>query len=98
MKTMPTPITEIKTTHYKAIAHATMDLDRLRLLLTRKRVWELPGGEHVEDTCQYRLHHAQELKEQLEKEGFEVMEMVGDPTGNKQASDESTLYVTALKK
>jgi SAM-dependent methyltransferase len=98
MKSMPTPVTEIETHHYKATAHATLDLDRIRLLLTRKRIWELPGGERVTDTCQYRLHHAHELKEKLEKEGFEVLEMAGDPAGKKQAPDESTLYVTAIKK
>jgi len=98
MKSMPTPVTEIQTTHYKATAHSTFDLDRIRLLLTRKRIWELPGGERVEDFCQYRLHHAQELKARLEKESFEVVEMAGDPTGKKQAPGESTLYVTAIQK
>lgn len=98
MKTLPSPVTEIKTSHYQATARATLDLDPLRLLLTRRRIWTLPSGERVEDSCQFRLHRAIGLKTRLEKAGFEVLEMAGDKTGTEMAPGERTLFVTAIKK
>jgi SAM-dependent methyltransferase len=98
MKSLPSPVTEVQTTTYKATGRAHLDLDRIRLLLTRKRTWELPGGEHIEDFCQYRLHRAPDLKMQLEKEGFEILEMAGDPTGKELAPGERTLFVTVIKR
>lgn len=98
MKTLPSPVTEIKTPHYQATARAYLDLDPLRLLLARRRIWALPGGESVEDFCQFRLHRATELKARLEKAGFEVLGMAGDKTGTEMALGEQTLFVTAIKR
>jgi len=98
MSSLPPTVTEVQTPTYKAIGRAHLDLDRIRLLLTRKRTWELPGGERIEDFCQFRLHREQALRSRLEKAGFEVLEMAGDPTGKEVAPGEKTLFVTAIKK
>ncbi len=97
MKILPTPTTEIQTPHYKATGHSVLDLDRQRLILTRKRTWDLPGGEKVEDTCQFRMHREGDLRSRLGKAGFEVLEMAGDPSGKPLAPGEETLFVTARK-
>lgn len=96
-KELPSPATEISTPAFKASARASLTLDREKLLLTRNRIWDLPKGEQAKDHCRYRLHRAIELKARLEKAGFEVREMAGDPTGKAQAPGERTLYVAASK-
>jgi SAM-dependent methyltransferase len=98
MTSLPSPVTEIQTEHYRATARACLDLDRIRLLLTRRRTWVLPGGGKVEDVCQFRLHRAPELRSRFEKAGFELLEMAGDPSGKPLAPGESTLFVTARRR
>jgi SAM-dependent methyltransferase len=98
MAELPAPKTEVHSAKFNATAQTRMELDRQKLLLTRRRVWQLPGGQQAEDYCQYRLQRPEELKGRLEGAGFDVLEMAGDPTGKVQAPGERTLYVTASKR
>src|SRR5579872_2687010 len=91
-------VTEVATPDFHGRATATFQLDREGCLLKRKRHWEIPGHEPVEDYCEYRLHFPAELEKKIEGAGFEVLELAGDPAGTELAPGEKTLYCAAVKK
>ena len=54
--TSPMPTTwQVDTPQFKATAHGTNSFDRRRQLHIRRRRWEIPGSEPIEDYCEYRL-------------------------------------------
>ena len=91
-------LTEVAMPDFQGKAMATFQLEREGCILKRKRQWEIPGQEPIEDYCEYRLHFPEELRKKLEAAGFEVLELAGDPEGTELAPGEKTLYCVALKK
>jgi SAM-dependent methyltransferase len=82
---------------FKASHEANFQLDRDSLVLTRHRQWSLPGNIKAQDLCQYRLHSPEGLSSMLRQASFEVLEILGDPSGQLQAPGERTLHVVAKK-
>ena len=67
--------TRIETPEFSASAVAEMSLDRRNQLLTRKRVWTIPGKPPVEDYCRYRLYFPKELEKLFRGKGFDLAGM-----------------------
>ena len=57
---------------FAATSVSTLALDRERRILTRRRVWHIPGRPDVEDYAQYRLLSPDEFRALVTAAGFEV--------------------------
>jgi SAM-dependent methyltransferase len=62
----------IETPEFTATSTSHHTLDRARRLLTRTRLWRIPGRPNVEDYAEYRLLDPEELRGLVERAGFTV--------------------------
>lgn len=62
----------LETAEFTATSVSRHTLDRARRLLTRTRVWQIPGRPEVEDYAEYRLLFPEELRRLVEEAGFTV--------------------------
>lgn len=62
----------VETPEFTATSTSLHTLDRARRLLTRTRVWRIPGQPDVEDYAEYRLLFPEELRQLVERAGFTV--------------------------
>lgn len=63
----------VDTPELTATSVSHLVLDRASRMLTRTRVWHVPGQPDVEDYARYRLLHPDELRRLVETAGFEVL-------------------------
>ena len=65
----------VDTPEFKATSVSMHSLDQSSRVLTRRRVWHIPGWPQVEDYAEYRLLYPEEMRRLLETGGFEVAGM-----------------------
>ena len=63
----------VDTPEFQATSVSTHTLDRAARILTRTRIWHIPGRPPVEDHAEYRLVFPDELVRVLETAGFESL-------------------------
>lgn len=77
-------------------ADATYHFLRREQILVRKRVWQIPGQESVEDYCKYRLFFPAELDRLLAAKGFKVVDMFDNRDLQQSDLSGRLLYVVAI--
>ncbi len=65
----------VDTPEFKATSVSMHSLDQSSRVLTRRRLWHIPGWPQVEDYAEYRLLYPEEMRRLLETGGFEVAGM-----------------------
>jgi len=88
--------TKADSPEFSATAVATHAFDRRRQLMTRRRVWDIPGEAPVEDFCEYRLFFPAELDRLLADKGFKVAGMFDEKELKESDLSGSRLYVAAI--
>ncbi|KMS76994.1 hypothetical protein ACM01_04080 [Streptomyces viridochromogenes] len=85
----------IDTPSFQATAKATYHLDRRRQLLSRERVWSVPGQPDQQDFVRFRLLFPMELEHYLANHGFSATGMYDNTAAEDSALEGSVLYVAA---
>ncbi|MER5784415.1 methyltransferase domain-containing protein [Streptomyces mobaraensis] len=76
---------------FTATAEATYTLDRRRQLLTRRRLWRVPGRAPLTDHVRFRLLYPMELEHHLTEHGFRVLGMYDDTDAMYDDTDASVV-------
>jgi hypothetical protein len=85
----------IDTPSLQATASASYHLDRRRQLLSRERLWSLPGQPDQKDFVRFRLLFPMELEHYLTHHGFTVTGMYDNTKAQDSDLTGPVLYVSA---
>ena len=87
--------TKIDRPEFSATAVSTHAFDRRRQRMIRRRVWQIPDADPVEDYCEYRMFFPAELDHLLTEKGFQVVGMFDNKQLRESDLSGRRLYIAA---
>ncbi|MFP4362746.1 MAG: class I SAM-dependent methyltransferase [Spirochaetia bacterium] len=85
----------VDTGTFKATAQVEQSFDRRNQLLIRRRTWNIPGREEIEDTTMYRMFFPLEIEQLLRSHGFIVAGMFDNEELKPSDLSGTRLYIAA---
>lgn len=87
--------TTVNTPDFTATVVSTQSFDRRKQRMIRRRTWQIPGREAVEDYCEYRMFFPAELERLLTENGFDVLDIFDNKDTKETDLSGRRLYVAA---